>query len=320
MGLLGRSLAMLFLLICFSWLPDLNAQSTNGSSISNARALDALLQDYAYRAFRHPKTGIPFDGAVPSNLTGIKVSGMRLRSGSLYRRGVDMYKEFKIPTGVTESQYVERLVLVYQNLGNWSETYYPLVGHTYVAPVLGLLAYDASNLSATNLQELDIRASLAPISIIFPDVKAAPSGIVAKCVRFDLNGSVNYSGLLPGNTCSTVQQGHFSIVFESIAPSPQPVSPSPTPNVAPPPGKREEKNNSKIWIIIGSVVGGLALLVLSAFLVLWVQKYKQRKKMQRMERAAEVGEALHMTSVGNTRAPAATGTRTQPVLESELVP
>lgn len=67
-------------------------------------------------------------------------------------------------------------------------------------------------------------------------------------------------------------------------------------------------------------MGGLALLVLLSLLVLWLQKYKHRKKMQQMEKAADVGEALRMTPVGDTKAPAAMVTRTQPVLENEYVP
>ncbi|KAD7479307.1 hypothetical protein E3N88_02443 [Mikania micrantha] len=39
-----------------------------------------------------------------------------------------------------------------------------------------------------------------------------------------------------------------------------------------------------------------------------------------MEKAADAGEALHMTTVGNTKAPAATTTRTQSTLETEYVP
>ncbi|KAM0012320.1 hypothetical protein Hdeb2414_s0006g00209681 [Helianthus debilis subsp. tardiflorus] len=115
------------------------------SQVSNplpkpARALDATLQDYAYRAFVHPRSGIPFDGVVPSYLTGIEISAMRLRSGSLYRRGVESFKKFVIPVVLREQPYVERLVLVYQNLGNWSTTYYSLPGYIYLAPILGLLA------------------------------------------------------------------------------------------------------------------------------------------------------------------------------------
>lgn len=317
MGLLLRSLSMLILLVWFFRLSVLRAQSITAPSATSAHALDVLLQDYAYRAFdRHPKTGIPFDGKVPPNLTGIKISAMRLRSGSLYRKGVQMYKEFVIPMGVSEKPYVERLVLVYQNLGNWSMRYYTVPGYTHLTPVLGLLAYNASNLFATNLPELNITATRDPISIKFPEVQSAPKGAVAKCAWFDLEGLVNISNLASVNTCSTIQQGHFSIVVESIAPPPAPISPTPSG----PPGAEEKKKSSKVGIIVGSVLGGLALLALLAFLVLWAQKYKNRKKMQQMERAADVGEALHMTMVGNTKAPAATVTRTQPVLESEYAP
>ncbi|KAK9290411.1 hypothetical protein L1049_008580 [Liquidambar formosana] len=90
---LRRSLAMLFLLIWFFWLPGHRAQLPG-----SMRALDALLQDYAYMAFHRPKTGIPYVGNVPADLSGIKISAMRLRSGSLRSKGVAMYHEFKIPS------------------------------------------------------------------------------------------------------------------------------------------------------------------------------------------------------------------------------
>ncbi|OWM67030.1 hypothetical protein CDL15_Pgr000482 [Punica granatum] len=338
MGLLLRSLAMhVILLLCCLFGPLLNlgvAQSTTSLSIGPARALDMLLQDYAYRAFVRPRTGIPYDGTVPSNLTGISISAMRLRSGSLKTRGVQRYKEFEIPTGVTEEPYVERLVLVYQNLGNWSMTYYALPGYTYLTPVLGLLAYDAANLSATNLSELNIRATGNPILIHFADADSPPAGSSPKCVWISLNGSVNFSSPISGSICSTVEQGHFSIVVESIAPSPAPVSPAPVspapiptggggegpPEAGPPSRGNGNGNRTKVWIIVGSVVGGLALFALLGFLVLWAQKFEQRKKMQQMERAADVGEALRMASVGPTKAPSAMVTRTQPVLETEYVP
>ena len=311
MGFL-RSLPVLVLvfLLCFEKMLNMSAQSTStaGLTSSEARALDALLQDYAYRALVKPKTGKIYDGKVPSNLTGIEVAALRLRSGSLRRRGVQMYKEFEIRRGLLERPYVERLVLVYQNLGNLSERYYPLPNYKYLAPVLGLLAYDGSNLSATHLRELHINASGDPILVKFQDIQSAPDGTVAKCVRFDLDGSSNLSDLRTGNTCSTYQQGHFSIVVQSTAPLPAPTAPG------------EKKSNRKVRIIVGSVVGGLALLGLLALLVLWLQKFKQKKKMQQMERAADMGEALHMASVGDTKAPAATVTRTQPTLEQEYAP
>lgn len=316
---------VLVLMLYFEKFPYVKTQSTvtNGSSRSEARALDSLLQDYAYRALVRPMTGKIYDGTVPSNLTGINIAALRLRSGSLRRKGVAKYKEFEIPKGLIETPYVIRLVLVYQNLGNWSRRYYQtqLPNYTFLAPVLGLLAYDGTDLSATNLQELNITASGDPISIKFDGVSPAPDGAVARCVLFDLQGSFNFSSVTEANTCSTSQQGHFSIVTESIAPSPLP-PPSPGAPIAPPaPSERAgKKSNKKLWIIVGSVVGGLAFLVLLSLLVLWVQKFKQKKRRQQMEKEAEVGEALQMAPVGDTKAPTALGTRTQPTLEHEYAP
>lgn len=313
--LLHRSLANLLLLILsmwIFWLPSLKAQPP-GSYSTAQKNLDAVLQDYAYRAFVNPRTGIPFDGSVPSNLTGITISAMRLRSGSLRSRGVKAYKEFEIPTGVIVHPYVERLVLVYQNLANWSSSYYALSGYTQLAPVLGLLAYDAVNLSATNLPELFITASEQPLLIHFQNVDSVPDGSVARCVWFDLQGGFNFSHVESGNTCLTSQQGHFSIVANYTAPPPPP----------PPPGRGSGgrgKSSARTGIIVGSVLGGLALLILLVLVAICVGKYMQKKKMRKMERAAEVGEALNMTSIGNVRAPSAMGTRTQPMIEHDYVP
>ncbi|KAG6603518.1 hypothetical protein SDJN03_04127, partial [Cucurbita argyrosperma subsp. sororia] len=317
---LPRSLVMLIVQMWFLFLADLvMVRSTD--TRSSARSLDVLLQEYAYKALVNPKTGIPYDAAAPSNLTGISIRAMRLRSGSFRRYGVVSFAEFDIPTGVIVQPYVERLVLVYQNLGNWSEEYYALPGYTFLAPMLGLLAYNASNLSATNLPELEMRASGDPIHVKFDNVKPLPDGTVAKCVWFNLQGIANFSSVESGNTCSTIEHGHFSIVVESIAPSPSPVSQSPPgaviPNAPPPSSK---KNTTRVWIIVGSVVGGVLLLVLLSLLICWVHKLKQRNKMEQMERAAELGEPLQMAMVGDTKAPTATVTRTQPTLETEYVP
>lgn len=303
---------LLFLSICSIHLQKLSAQSpTNASSSS----LDALLQDYSFRAFVRPRTGILYEGTVPSNLTGIKLAAMRLRSGSFRKRGVTPFKEFSIPSGVIVKPYVTRLVLVYQNLANFSHLYYPLSGYDYVAPVLGLLAYDAKNLSALNLPELDLRVSNDPIRIDFSDLEPIPQGSSAKCVRFDSQGVASFSeSIQPGNTCETEHQGHFSVVVKSVASAP---SPAPPGDEGRKKKKKSSESNSKTWIIVGSVVGGLLLLGLLLFLVLRCRNYKKQERMREMERAGETGEALRMTQVGETRAPTATTTRTQPMLETE---
>lgn len=280
----------------------------------SARGLDSLLQDYAFRALVRPKTGIVYDGNVPSNLTGIQVAALRLRSGSLRRKGV-VYKEFHLPVGVSEQPYVERLVLVYHNLGNWSLPFYPLPGYTFLAPVLGLLAYDASDLSATNLPELVIRADGAGISVTFPSVRAGPDGLSPKCVHFGLDGSAVFEEVVNGSSCLTTDQGHYSIVVESaVAPAPAPGGETARS------GGEGEGKGKKVWIIVASVVGGVALVVLLVVLFAYVKRCRHRKKIRKMERAAELGVALPMTAVGNTKAPVALETRTKPLLENEFVP
>ncbi|XP_010464467.1 PREDICTED: uncharacterized protein LOC104745011 [Camelina sativa] len=322
MGFLLCCLQVLLLFLSLSSIHHLQAQSPPPQpNASSSSSLDALLQDYSFRAFVRPRTGILYEGTVPSNLTGIKLAAIRLRSGSFRKRGVTPFKEFSIPTGVIVKPYVTRLVLVYQNLANFSHLYYPLSGYDYVAPVLGLLAYDAKNLSATNLPELDLKVSNDPIRIDFSDLERIPQGSSAKCVRFDSQGVASFSdSIQPGNTCETEHQGHFSVVVKSVASAPSPAPPGDEDRKKEKEKKKKKKSsdsNSKTWIIVGSVVGGLLLLGLLLFLVLRCRNYKKQEKMREMERAGETGEALRMTQVGETRAPTATTTRTQPMLETE---
>ncbi|CAN4097751.1 unnamed protein product [Withania somnifera] len=296
-------------------LPVLNTESTNAEF--SARLLDSVLQDYAFRAFVRPRTGIPYDGNVPSNFTGIEVAGLRLRSGSMRRRGVSRYKEFHIPIGVLEQPYVERLILVYHNLANWSNLYYPLPGYTYLTPVLGILSYDASNLSAKNLPELDIRASKQPILVNFSNVvKPVPMGLSPKCVYFNLDGAVGFDNILNGNVCKTTKQGHFSIVVEFTT-----AEPEPEPEPASGGGSDGHKSGGrKNWVVFGSVGGGFVALIFLVLLMACLNKYNKQKKIDRMEEAAERGVPLLMTRVGNTKAPVASQTRTRPSLENEYLP
>lgn len=299
----------------------LKAQSPAAVPKLSARLLDSLLQDYAFRAFeQRPRTGIVYNANVPaaaSNLTGIKISAVRLRSGSLRRRGIYNYKEFDIPIGVVEQPFVERLVLVYQNLGNCSSSYYPLPGYTYLAPVVGILAYDASNLSATNLPELDVRASKKPILIRFPNVKWEPrNGVSPMCVHFDLYGSVEFDNVLSGNVCSTTKQGHFSIAVEFTAPSPPAAAAAAK---TPPPRGGGVKVTYKEFIVVGSAVGGVVLVTLLAIIVIWVRNCRRRVRIQKMEGASQGSVPLSMTSIGSMKVPVANMTRTRPTLENEYV-
>ncbi|KAL5580472.1 hypothetical protein UlMin_012914 [Ulmus minor] len=288
------------------------------------RSLDAILQNYAFKAFNQPRTGVPYAAQLPNNLTGIKASAMRLRSGSLFNRGVHSYNEFQIPTGVIEQPFEERIVLVYQNLGNWSSLFYPLSGYSYLSPVIGLLAYDASNLSATNLPELNITPSEKLIKIKFSGVKSGINGVGLKCVYFDLDGSVEFDNVLPGNVCSTIKQGHFSIVMKysaAVSPTPRP-SPSPAPF---PENWPEPKGKPEAGKIVGGVIGALVLLFVIGLMIFGVRKRKEltkKKEKQEMEKAMEIGdnEVIQMASLGNIKAPVAMVTRTRPMLETDYFP
>ncbi|KAL8531323.1 hypothetical protein ACS0TY_008083 [Phlomoides rotata] len=301
---------MLLAFFCtFLWFQVVSAEHS-------ARELDSLLQDYAFRAFVRPKTGIIYDGNVPSNLTGLQVAALRLRTGSLRRRGVSNFKEFRFPIGVDAQPHVKRLVFVYHNLGNCSSLYYPLPGYTFLAPILGFLAYDAYDLSATNLSELDVRATGDPISVTFSGF--GPEQSSPMCVHFGSDGSVGFDNVVNGSTCLTTNQGHFSIVTESL------VSPAPAPEPEPIGGGGGNAGGKgrrrRGWVIAGAVVGGAALLVVLGMVFAYVRRCRRRKKIRRMDDAAELGVALPMTSVGNTKAPVALETRTRPFLENEFVP
>ncbi|KAG0463691.1 hypothetical protein HPP92_019760 [Vanilla planifolia] len=308
--LLKHALVICLVLLVFFLAWCCEAQFTIGSN-ETARQLDSVLQDYAYRAFVRPRTGIPYDGMAPTNLSGIEVAVLRLRIGSLRTRGFKGYKEFDIPTGVIVQPYVKRLAFVYQNLGNWSSLYYQQQGFTYLAPVLGLLAYSAANLSATKLPVLDVVASGSPIMINFSNARPMPNEFEAKCVRFDLNGSTEFSDLISGNICSTFRQGHFSIVVNSTA-----IAPSPS--LAP--ARRGKKHKSSVWKIVVSVIGGFGGLLLLLLLVGYLASHRSKKKFREMQKREDVGEVLQMEQVGNTRLPVAPMTRTQPVIENDYMP
>ncbi|PWA98040.1 hypothetical protein CTI12_AA023780 [Artemisia annua] len=153
----------------------------NSQSLTT-RVLDSVLQEHAFAPFlRHRVvTGVVYDANVGPELTGIKVSALRLRSGALSRKGYVGFKEFDIPVGVVVTPYVGRVVLVYQNMGNWSSVYYGLKGYVFLSPVVGLLAYNATFLSPEKspekLLELEVRAVEEPMVVKFGGLKVLRNG------------------------------------------------------------------------------------------------------------------------------------------------
>ncbi|XP_059311481.1 uncharacterized protein LOC132063066 [Lycium ferocissimum] len=309
-----HSAGYFYIIIWFLIAILVGSESTSSDSYAKS-SLDSLLQQYAFRelSWQRTRTGVPYDAYVPSNLTGIKISALMLTRYSLKWRVYGWFKEFVIPSGIVEDPYVRKLVLVYQNLANWSSFYYPLPGYTYLTPVLGILAYDAYDLYAKNLPELDILALEDPITIRFPYVQPAPEGSLPKCVYFYLNNWVEFGDVIDGNICETRIQGHFSIVTEvKVAPSPSPaayeIAPSPSPTAD---ENNHQKINSKMWRI--SMV--FLVFAISGILIVLVRKCGLLEIRQRLDDSAAIVEPLLV----NTEVPLPVEAPTRPLPENDYV-
>lgn len=330
----------IFFSLCISGSLNFSNALDTPEALSSQGSLDNVLQKYAYRSLFHPKTGIIYDAQVPNNMSGIKVNAVRLRSGSLRSRGI-LYNEFDVPPGIVAKPYVRRLVIVYHNLGNWSSQYYSNSGFGFklrfklVAPVLGLLAYDYSNFSSGNIEEIEIYATKKPISISFTTA-VFPRALTPMCISFHLNGTVSVSNVSSyPNICTTYNQGHFSLAVESVVPAPAP-SPSTKPiqvsSFAPPPSKQvpgsipdvasetpKKQKTSTLRAALGPFLGGFTVLGMMGLLVYWFIRRREMSMITKLEYQADKGEALQTALIGNSRAPVAPGVRTQPMLESENV-
>ncbi|XP_071687631.1 uncharacterized protein [Rutidosis leptorrhynchoides] len=314
-----NSLPLYHLLLIFLLIksPFLKPQSLPNNITFSPRFLDSQLQDYAFRSFvtHRTITGKIYGGNVASTLTGITVSAVRLRSGALIRKGYFGYKEFNIPVGVFLTPYVTRVVLVYQNLGNWSKDYYPLPGYLFLTPVVGILAYNASYFPAKRLPELNLRSSENPIMIKFESFGVLANGVVPKCVSFDLFGEIEFDHVVNGSVCLTVKEGHFGVVVEESAPAPENGLEEP---IAVGSGGGDVGNGGEWWV--GGVVGGGVMAGTVVMVMVWVVRRWRLQRMEgKMECAAEGGAPLSVAAVGNVMVPVAMQTRTKPILENEYV-
>ncbi|CAA2934959.1 uncharacterized protein LOC111380110 [Olea europaea subsp. europaea] len=183
-------------------------------------------------------------------------------------------------------------------VGNWSTLYYNVSNYTFVAPVLGLLAYDSSTRSPHyDLIELNLMGD-NPIVVRFPNVSLS---VGMKCVRFSTNGTVQLSNVTGNNSCMARGHGHFSIVVPSR------------------PSDEMTKERVWRWWVIG-FAGGIVGLILLLVVVIMVYKLIKGGKIKKMERQSERNEVLDTIWIGRSRMPSASGIRTQPELESSYIP
>ena len=289
--LMGSSMSWSFVWLILTFFCAFVQRSDEVASDS----LDAFVQECALRTLVHhrPHTGPLYKAILPANLSGMEVSVVQLRSRQLWSRGAN-FSHFHIPSRTMPVPHVKRLVLVYQDLGNWSSYYYPLPGFTLLSSVVGLIAYDASNLEENRTVQLNLNTMGKPISVNFGKLSSFSRGRMseARCAALSASGTVYLSDMSLPSVCYGREQGHFSIVV---------------------PVKRKQKWKSS-WVG-GFAVGFMGLVVMTSVGMV-VIRLSRKKKIAEMEKQADESVVLGMIWIGGSKMPSATVTRTQPVLEN----
>lgn len=278
---------MIVLIVLNAWL----CQLVQGSETYNRDSLDSFLYDYAFKKIRRLRSGKLYSVAPPSNFPGMEVAVVRVRTRSLWNKGLS-YGSLAIPPKMMPRPFTRRVDVVYQNLGNWSSCYYSVPNHTFVAPVIGFLAYDSTNNGVIELRAMGGDPFVVNFSSIYSDVARNET---MRCVRFDTNGTLELSSMMRESSCVVREQGHFSVVV---------------------PYEGKEDIEAYKWWIMGIAAGVVGL----TWLVVVVVFGCKRKKMKKMERESERCEELETIWIGRSRMPCASGIRTQPVLESSYLP
>eukprot|EP00249_Psilotum_nudum_P026087 c314_g1_i1 orf=506-1504(-) len=274
----------------------------NSSSVIEQRQRqDQRFQQAAFRAFDHHKTGNVY--RIPSP-TGTEVQAIRLRSGSLRKRGFNL-NEFAIVPGCEVQSSPERVVLVYENLGK--SDLFPVNGYELVGPVVGMSAYDASDLTTTQpVVKLTVTATQANITVTIPPFQA-PKNATPVCVYFgEENPNATMTNPTSTGACSTSRLGFFGLFAKS----------SELPSVTIPSATGKSSNATKV--VVGSVVG-VGLLAFLSILTFASVIYTRNWRFATMEYYSDEGETLSTSFVRKFRMPVAGATRTQPTLETEYV-
>ncbi|EEF50622.1 conserved hypothetical protein [Ricinus communis] len=271
----------------------------HGSSSNDPESLDASIYNYAVEALLRQHTGKLLNVSLPSNFSGIKASVFRTRSGSLWQRGAN-FSSVYIPSGVIPFPFVKRLAIVYQNLGNRSSHYYKVPGYSLVAPVVGFMAYDASNLSLLGREMLQLSIMGDSIVVKFSKIvrkDGNPEDL--KCVKIGEGGTVQFRNVTEGNTCLAQSDGHFSLVVPSLSES-------------------KVKKTWEWWVIgFGILLFGIILVVV---ILTTACKMLRSKRIAEMEGESEKGVAFDMKWIGKSKMPSASMVRTQPALEHGDIP
>ncbi|CAL9118533.1 unnamed protein product [Musa acuminata var. zebrina] len=271
------------------------------SSTMSIDSLDSTIRDRAFDLLSRGRTGVAYEVPLPSSLSGVRASVQRMRSGNLWSRGARL-GSLHVPPRTTTVPFVRRLVVVHQDLGNRSSSFFNVPGYSLLAPVVGCLAYDATCGSTSNAtRKLELRVLGDPISITFPRV-TLPAGLNAtiECARLGPHGSVvQLADAASDNACAATRTGHFTMVVPSSVASSAPDT--------------ARETTWRVWAVAcGSGVVGLLLVGLVG---MGIMRLTRNRKMEEMEQKAEEGEALGTTWAGRSKMPSAAISRTKAVME-----
>lgn len=284
----------------FIWVFSVLLFGVWGVGGNEMQDLQRQVRSEAYKVVRRKRTGVLYNvSVVPS---GITAEVVRLRSGSLRRRGVNIH-EFTIPKGALVQGNPRKILMIYMNFGH-NYSYISTQGYTVVAPVVGILVYKDSVIPESQ-PELKITSPDNPISIYIPNYVSRVMVPSPSCALLNSNGAItNIFNVVvsTSNICQHSQLGFFSLVI------PQ----SPTVE-----GLKSEKGSNKWKILLGALVGGTLALLALFLLIVWGRKEVDNAKIAKMEKLAENEETLQTSLIGISRAPTAAGTRTKPLLENE---
>ncbi|XP_062233560.1 uncharacterized protein LOC133930818 [Phragmites australis] len=301
---MAKTSLLLLLVHVLAFLHSCTAQSR----IANISVVEAAVRDRAFELLR--RTSQLVDVPLPANLSaGVEASALRVRSNELWADGVNA-TGFTIPPRVVPAPFARRVAIIFEHfdVGNGSSTgaaalFAAPPGYALAAPVVGLLAYDAS-------AGLDARVALqalgAPVHVEFKNLSSAKgfNATTARCLTFSASGEVVAThAVVSGSACAVPGTGHFGVAVRV------PETPTPAPAV-----------RARCWAwtvgVGASGVLGASFLALS---VAGAVRWSRRRRREEMERRAMAGEELGRMTVRGSRMPSAKVVRTQPAAVAEGV-
>ncbi|MCO5575382.1 hypothetical protein L7F22_029182 [Adiantum nelumboides] len=306
-------------------LAGLNQQSTNYSSMANGvrkAGIDSNLHKYAIQRLLsgHSHTGVAYNVSLPPSLQGITCQVMRLRAGSLHRRGL-AFNNFHISRGARVHTGGPYVLMIYKAIPlSVTALLYSLpTEYTLISPILGLLVYTSNTPSAFNASSAEMSLSdNPPITIAIPIDKSFDVGFQAVlCAFFDVNGVFSLSSLSSSpNTCASATLLDMALVVLSSASSSTPSNS--TSSNGPSSSKSRRSSPAKAWrVALIAVLASFCGLAVMGGTVMFALRLLQKRHMAKLvKEPADHHETLHTSMIGHTRAPTAASVRTKPRLET----